>query len=83
MKANYLRGADCFDGWRDDVLTGKPPTFFRIADGGSLAGIEIGPRLITLFGGAPGGGSFGSPAITTVRRSIKRDSIPATDIHSR
>jgi replicative DNA helicase len=56
MKANYLRGVDCFDGWRDDVLTGKPPTFFRIADGGPLARIEIGPKLITLFGGAPGSG---------------------------
>jgi replicative DNA helicase len=56
MNATYLRGVDCFDGWREDVLTGKPPTFFRIADGGPLARIEIGPKLITLFGGAPGSG---------------------------
>ena len=45
-----------FDGWRDDVLTGSPPTFYPIASAGGLARIEIGPGLVTLFGGAPGAG---------------------------
>jgi replicative DNA helicase len=52
----FIAAVDVFDLWRDDVLTGKPPTFFRVADAGPLAGIEIGPKLITLFGGAPGSG---------------------------
>ena len=45
----------CFDGWKDDVLTGSPPTFYPIGSG-ELARIEIGPGLVTLFGGAPGAG---------------------------
>ena len=55
-KANFQSAADCFDGWRDDVLTGNPPTFYPIASAGGLARIEIGPGLVTLFGGAPGAG---------------------------
>jgi replicative DNA helicase len=54
-KANYQTAADAFDRWRDDVLTGTPPTFYPIGSG-ELADIEIGPRLVTLFGGAPGAG---------------------------
>ncbi len=54
--SNYTTAADCFDGWRDDVLTGLPPTFYPIASAGGLARIEIGPGLVTLFGGAPGSG---------------------------
>jgi replicative DNA helicase len=53
--ANYITAADTFDQWRDDVLTGTPPTFYPIASG-ELARIEIGPRLVTLIGGAPGAG---------------------------
>jgi replicative DNA helicase len=56
MNAKYLTGADCLDGWREDVLTGKPPTFYRVAESGPLAAIEMGPKLITLVGGAPGSG---------------------------
>jgi replicative DNA helicase len=55
-KLRFVPAADVFDSWRDDVLTGKPPTFFRVADAGPMAGIEIGPKLITLIGGAPGSG---------------------------
>ena len=54
-KANFQTAADCFDGWRDDVLTGTPPTFYPIGSG-ELARLEIGPGLVTLFGGAPGAG---------------------------
>ena len=54
-KARYLTGADAFHNWRDDVLSGKPPTFYPIGDG-ELRRIEIGPGLVTLIGGAPGAG---------------------------
>jgi replicative DNA helicase len=53
--ANFQTAADCFDGWRDDVLAGSPPVFFPIGSG-ALARIEIGPKLVALFGGAPGAG---------------------------
>ncbi len=55
MKPHFLSGDDILTGWRDDVLTGKPPTFYPIGTG-DLADIEIGPGLVTLFGGAPGAG---------------------------
>ena len=53
--ATFQSAAEVIDGWRDDVLTGKPPVFYPIGNG-SLARIEIGPKLVTLFGGAPGAG---------------------------
>lgn len=54
--AKYLTAADAVERWREDVLTGTPPTFYRIAEAGPLSRIEIGPKLITLVGGAPGSG---------------------------
>jgi replicative DNA helicase len=56
MTANYITAADAFDGWRDNVLTGTPPTFYPVAGAGDLSRIEIGPGLVTLIGGAPGAG---------------------------
>jgi replicative DNA helicase len=53
--ANFTSAADVFDGWRDDVLTGSPPTFYPIGSG-ELERLEIGPGLVTLIGGAPGAG---------------------------
>lgn len=55
IKSYYAAAADLLDGWKDDVLTGTPPTFYPIGSG-ELARIEIGPGLVTLFGGAPGSG---------------------------
>lgn len=52
---NFQSAADVLHGWRDDVLSGKQPTFYAIGDG-DLAQIEVGPGLVTLFGGAPGAG---------------------------
>ncbi|MHB1037773.1 MAG: DnaB-like helicase C-terminal domain-containing protein [Pirellulales bacterium] len=54
-QANYAAGLDLFDGWRDDVLTGAPPLFYPVGNG-ELGRLEIGPGLVTLFGGAPGAG---------------------------
>lgn len=54
-QANFATAADLIDGWRDDVLSGTPPTLFPVGSG-ELARIEIGPGLVTLLGGAPGSG---------------------------
>jgi replicative DNA helicase len=54
-QACYLSAADVLHGWRDDVLSGRPPTLYP-AGAGELARLEIGPELVTLFGGAPGAG---------------------------
>jgi replicative DNA helicase len=53
--AHYQSTADLFDGWRDDVLSGKGPTLYPVGTG-ELARIEIGPGLVTLIGGAPTSG---------------------------
>ncbi len=53
--ASFVCAADALAGWRDDVLSGKPPTLFPVG-AGELARIEIGPGLVTLLGGAPGAG---------------------------
>ena len=54
-QANFQAAADVLHGWRDDVLSGQPPTLYPIGDG-ELRRIEIGPGLVTLIGGAPGAG---------------------------
>jgi replicative DNA helicase len=54
-QAHYQSAADVLAGWRDDVLTGKPPVLYP-AGAGALARLEIGPGLVTLIGGAPGAG---------------------------
>lgn len=50
--------SDLLGDWRDDVLSGTPPTLYPIGDG-DLARIEIGPGLVTLIGGAPAAGKTG------------------------
>lgn len=54
-KANFQKAADVFDAWRDEVRTGESATLYPVGVGG-LARIEIGPKLVTLVGGAPGAG---------------------------
>lgn len=53
--AAFLTAADAFHDWKDDILTGEPPTLWPIGSG-ELARIEIGPGRVTLLGGAPGAG---------------------------
>jgi replicative DNA helicase len=55
VKAQFLSAADAIAVWRDDVLSGTPPTLYP-AGTGELARLEIGPGLVTLLGGAPGAG---------------------------
>ena len=52
---NYTRGTDAIDAWSDKLRSGEKPTFFPIGED-ELRRIEIGPGLISLFGGAPGAG---------------------------
>jgi replicative DNA helicase len=54
-EARFQSVADLLNPWRDDVLSGKPPTLYPIGTG-ELARIEIGPGLVTLIGGAPAQG---------------------------
>jgi replicative DNA helicase len=51
----FITGADALASWRDDVLTGKPPTLYPVG-AGELARLEIGPGIVWLLGGAPGAG---------------------------
>jgi replicative DNA helicase len=53
--AAFVSAADALAGWRDDVLSGKPPVLFPVG-AGELARLEMGPGLVTLLGGAPGAG---------------------------
>ncbi len=53
--ASFATAADVFAGWRDDIHAGSPPVFYPIGSG-ELARIEIGAKLVTLIGGAPGAG---------------------------
>ena len=60
MTPNFQTATDIFDRWRDDVLSGSPPVLYPIGVG-ELARIEIGPKLVTLIGGARGPGRRPSP----------------------
>jgi replicative DNA helicase len=55
MKPNYVCAADSLAGWRDDVLSGKPPVLWPLG-AGDLARIECGPGAVLLLGGAPNAG---------------------------
>jgi len=51
----FAVAADLFVTWRDDVLTGEPPTRWPLGTG-CLDQIELGPGQVLLLGGAPGAG---------------------------
>jgi replicative DNA helicase len=55
MTAQYRCAADVLANWRDDLLSGTPPALYPVGTG-ALARIEVGPGLVTLFGGPPGSG---------------------------
>jgi replicative DNA helicase len=50
--ARYTGGRQAFARWTDDVRHGTGPVLYRH----TLSHPEIGPGLVTLIGGAPGGG---------------------------
>ncbi len=51
----FVAGADAVAAWKDDFLSGKPPVLYRVGPP-AFDSIQIGPGLVTLFGGAPGAG---------------------------
>ena len=53
--ANFSTAADLIDTWRDDVMSGTPPTLYPVGSG-ELARLEIGPGLVWMLGGVPGAG---------------------------
>jgi len=50
--ARYIGGRQSFDRWTHDVWHGSGPVIYRH----TLSHPEFGPGLVTLIGGAPGGG---------------------------
>jgi replicative DNA helicase len=70
--ASFISGADALAGWRDDVLSGKPPVLFPMGTG-ELARIEIGPGSVALLGGAPGAGK------TALSMQMTIDALRLTD----
>jgi len=57
MIPHYTPATELFAGWQAEIESGTPPTLYPVADPDSpLAGIEIGPGLVSLFGGPPGAG---------------------------
>jgi replicative DNA helicase len=54
-KPSYQSGTDVLEDWRNDLLSGTPPVLYPVGDG-EMRKIEVGPKLITLLGGAPGDG---------------------------
>lgn len=53
--AIYETGQDVLSRVREEIHSGKPPTSFKVGKG-ELDRIQVGPRLVTLLGGAPGSG---------------------------
>jgi replicative DNA helicase len=53
--ASFVCAADALAGWRDDVLSAKPPVLYPVGTG-DLERVELGPGLVMLLGGAPGAG---------------------------
>jgi len=53
--AKYITASEALDQWRDKLESGEKPKFYPIGTG-ELERIEIGPGLISMFGGAPGAG---------------------------
>jgi replicative DNA helicase len=67
--ARFVCAADALAGWRDDVLSGKPPVTFPLGTG-ELGRIEFGPGAVLLLGGAPGAGktAFAMQAVVDALR---------------
>ncbi len=53
--ARFRTAAGMLDEWRESILKGTTPPLYPVGSG-ELARLEIGPGLVTLFGGAPGQG---------------------------
>lgn len=69
MPASFQSAADVLDELHADIKAGKPPILYPIGEG-DLARIEVGPKLVTLIGGAPNAGktAFVMQAVTDALR---------------
>lgn len=57
MASNLIRGDQLFMGWKRDLLSGKPPVRWALADEDSpLNAIKAEPGSVTGLGGGPGSG---------------------------
>ncbi len=78
-EARFRAAADVLDDWRDDILHGTPPTLYPVGSG-ELARIEIGPGLVSLFGGAPGAGKTAFTSQLTFDALALTPSLRALDL---
>lgn len=54
---NLIRGDELFRDWKRELLSGKPPVRWELADDSSpLSSVQAGPGRVTALGGLPGGG---------------------------
>ncbi len=54
---NLIRGDELFSNWKRELLSGKPPIRWALADEASpLKAIQAGPGRVTGLGGGPGSG---------------------------
>lgn len=56
MGDTHVRLTDCFDDWRNNLLDGKPPERFAVAENGPLAELSLCPGRVWVIGGHPGAG---------------------------
>jgi replicative DNA helicase len=54
-EANFEVASDRMFEWREDTLSGQPPTLYPLGTG-RREEIEVGPGQVLLLGGAPGSG---------------------------
>ena len=54
---NLIRGDELFSSWKRELLSGKPPIRWELADDSSpLSSVQAGPGRVTALGGLPGSG---------------------------
>jgi replicative DNA helicase len=56
MTETHTRLADAFDDWRSELLNGKPPERFAVAENGPLTKLDLRPGRVWVIGGHPGAG---------------------------
>lgn len=62
---NYTTGSDALDAYRESLYSGAAPRLYSIG-AGELSRFEIGPGLVCMVGGIPGGGKTAFVAQATI-----------------
>ena len=68
---------DFFDEWRNELMTGKPPERFAVAESGPLAELDLRPGRVWVIGGHPGAGKTAFVMQLVVDAVTLRDDINA------